>query len=330
MRLAIIGIRGIPANFPGSSGIDTYVENQLAILAKQFYITLFPRSWVKHKKTVYQQIPVPCLHDSYFDTGLYTILATFYALSQNSDIFWYHASGSALFSFIPRLLGKKVILTIHGVDWQRTKWANPIFKNIIRLLEIIAVHSSTEIHVVSQDLINYIASTYHRNVIFSPPQVSVQTTSRYDQLSQWHLVPNQYILYLGRLVPEKRVDWLISAFKKTPHTSDLKLVVAGYIEHTHYCQQLLSQSNPNIIFTDYVSGQHKWQLLNYCRLFVLPSLLEGNSLALQEVVALHKKCLISDITPHRQIIPSSKNITLFKTNSFQDFYQKLTAHLQGI
>jgi glycosyltransferase involved in cell wall biosynthesis len=322
-KIAIMGIRGVPATFPGSGGIDTYVENQLVKLQKKYIVTLFSRSWAKNKPKYYT-VPVFCLNNMYLDTGIYTVLVTFYALFTGADIFWYHAPGSALFSFLPRLLGKKVILTLHGIDWRREKWANPVTKNFIHLLEILAVHSATEIQIVSSTLEEYVNHTYHRPTIFAPPHTIVTKTIQNNLLDQWHLISNNYLLYLGRLVPEKRVDWLINAFQNLlPHNS-FKLVISGLLDQSKYCRQLKTYANSRIIFTDYVSGNTKSQLLNHCRAFILPSIMEGNPLALNEALSIGKTCLASDIPPHLELAKKYPHLILFKTDHISDLTLKLS------
>ncbi|MCL4384667.1 glycosyltransferase family 4 protein [Patescibacteria group bacterium] len=320
-KLAIIGLRGIPAAFPGSSGIDTYVENQLPRLSSNYDVTLYSRSWV-HTSSPYRQIPVPCLRHFYLDTGLYTLLATFYALKNHPDVIWYHAPGSALFSFIPRLLGKNVILTLHGIDWQRSKWSHPFNRRTLKLLERLAIHSAHEIQVVSPDLQTYVAANYHRPSLFVPPEINPPKNISPQFLKRYHLEPHQYLLFLGRLVPEKRVDWLIKAFNLLG-PSTLKLVIAGSLDHSLYCRRLQEACRHNIIFTDYVSGTHKWALLQYCSLFVLPSSLEGNSVALQEALSLHQPALVADLPPHQFLKKSHASLTLFPHSSFTDFCRQL-------
>ena len=111
-----------------------------------------------------------------------------------------------------------------------------------------------------------------------------------------------------------------------------KLVISGLIEKNNYCRDLikLSSKNLNIIFTGYVSGQTKQELLSNCHLFILPSTLEGNSLSLNEALGLKKLCLVSDIPIHQQYQKEFPIIITFKTDSLSDFQNKLEKSVNTI
>lgn len=325
-KIAIIGIRGFPDNFPGSSGIDTYIRQIIPFL-KKYNITIYSRSWVKNKFKNKKNIAIPCLHRKYLDTGIYTILATPIALIHHSDILWYQAPGSCLSIGLAKLFKKTTIVTLHGIDWQRQKWSNPFDRFFLRKLESFAVKNADYCTAVSPEVCQYIKSIYHKKCILTPPSLIIQKKIPSKIIkSKFKLSSDSFLLYLGRFVPEKRVDWLIKAYLSSPSINQkYKLVIAGDLEKNNYCQQLLNLAinNSNIIFTNYVSGQIKQELLSNCHLFILPSDLEGNSLSINEALGLNKNCLISDLKINKSYQQKFENIITFKTHSFSDFKKKL-------
>ncbi|MBU1130149.1 glycosyltransferase family 4 protein [Patescibacteria group bacterium] len=325
-KLAIIGPRGYPANFPGSSGIDAFIEKLSPYISNQTQTSIFVRPWSKSKKNNKTNIiSIPCIKHKYLDTGLYSILVTPIALLKKQQIFWYNAPGSCLTIFLAKIFKKKTILTIHGIEWQRQKWTS-LERFFIKLTEIMAINTANHITAVSSDLQKYIKQKYNITAHLTPPGFSFRKPLPAKLIKQkYHLKKNKYILYLGRLVPEKRVDWLINTFLNLKNSQKHKLIIAANLTNTPYSKSLqkLVKQNPNIIFTNYVSGKLKQELLSNCKLFILPSSLEGNSIALQEALEFQAPCLISNLPVHKQLSKKHSNITLFKNNSTEDFFQKL-------
>ena len=112
---------------------------------------------------------------------------------------------------------------------------------------------------------------------------------------KYGLEAGSYILYVGRISPEKGPLDLVEGYLKA-HT-DKKLVLAGPFAETEYCTTVREKiaGNPNIITTGYVVGDALLELYSNCALFVLPSHTEGLSLSLLEALSLGVKCLVSDI-----------------------------------
>lgn len=324
-KIAIIGLRGYPSAFPGSSGIDTYLEKLLPHLSKKYEIHLYIRSWSKSFSSV-SDIHIHstfCFNNKYFDTGIYSIIAPIKAIFAKHDIYWFHAPSSCVLLFLFKLFHKKTIVTYHGIDWQRKKWSHPINRNTLRLLESSSVNLATITTVVSLELKKYLSKRYHHSSILTLPGFEPKIVS--SQSSQ------SYILYLGRLVPEKRVDWLIKSFINiSSQFRQYKLFISGKIDQkSSYYKKLLSLTNHHsqIVFTDYVDGFKKENLLKNCRLFVLPSELEGYSLSLSEALEYQRLCLVASLPVHRQLSKKFSNIILFKVNSFSDFQKQLNYSL---
>lgn len=78
-----------------------------------------------------------------------------------------HAEGPAFFCWIPKLFGKRVICTIHGLDWDREKWRGSVASKFIRGGEKNAVKYADEIIVLSKDVQKYFLETYGRKECIS-------------------------------------------------------------------------------------------------------------------------------------------------------------------
>lgn len=328
-RFALIGQRGIPADFPGTSGLEFYVQNLAVKLAKENKVVCYVRQWNKiNKSKKFKNVllqPIPSINTKHLDTITYSFISTLHACFSDSKIIWYQAIGSAFWSFLPALFNKKVYTTIHGLDWKREKW-NRLAKAFLKVCERMAVLQSEKLFVVSLELKKYFKNNYGVSVEYLPPNIKAGKKLLPNIiLKKYHLKDNGFILFLGRFVPEKRIDWIVKAFNKFK-TSRLKLVLAGGPSHsekyTNYLHNI-TKTNKNIIFTGYVFGEEKDELLSNCTIFVLPSSTEGSSLSLMEAIKMHKRCLVSDLEVNTELSKIYKSITTFDKNNYQHFYKEM-------
>ena len=218
-------------------------------------------------------------------------------------------------SFLPKLFRKRVIVTVHGLDWQREKWKSGFGVKYIRWGEKMAVRFADEIIVLSRNVQDYFLREYGRTTHFIPNGVAKPEKRIPDQITvQFGLYGGDYILFLGRLVPEKGVHHLIDAFMKT--RTDKRLVIAGGASDTDaYVENLKKQAKADsrILFTGFVQGKLLEELYSNAYLYVLPSDLEGMPLSLLEAMSYDNCCVISDI-PECTEVAEDRGISFLKGN----------------
>jgi glycosyltransferase involved in cell wall biosynthesis len=208
---------------------------------------------------------------------------------------------------------------------------------MLRLGERIAVRVPDRTIVVSEDLGAYVRATYGRTPIFLPNGFELPNPLPADLIAKrYGLEKNGYVLFLGRLVPEKRVDWLLRAFADprigsvAPGGRRFRLVIAGGSSATDgYVDRLWRDGagRSDVLFTGAVWGREKEELLANARLVVLPSSLEGYPIVLLEAKSYGICCLASDIAPHREVIRDGRDGLLFDASRFDDFAAKLRSAL---
>jgi glycosyltransferase involved in cell wall biosynthesis len=231
------------------------------------------------------------------------------------DVIHFHALGPSLFSFIPRILSSaKIISTCQGLDWQRGKWGKSS-SSVIRLGEKMAAKYAHNIIVVSKALQDYFKKTYDLNPVYIPnaPGIYAKSDPDFAFVKSFGLQQNKYLLFLGRLVPEKRPDLLLQAFQQLGQ-SDWKLVLAGGdSDTTEYISELVNLAGDvsNVVFAGELRGSHLAEMVRGAGLFVLPSDLEGLPLAMLEAMREGVPVVASDIPPHKQLVGSDRGI-LFK------------------
>lgn len=239
------------------------------------------------------------------------------------DIVHIHAEGPAFFAWLPKLFGKKVIVTIHGLDWQREKWKSGFGSTFIHQGEKNAVKYADEIIVLSKGVQDYFEKTYGRKTVFIPNGVS-NHIEREPQIikNKFGLGKDEYILFLGRLVPEKGIKYLIEAFKQVD--TEKKLVIAGgSSDSSEFENEMkeLAKEDKRILFTGFVQGQELEELYSNAYVYVLPSDLEGMPLSLLEAMSYGNCCLVSDIPECVDVVEDKALI--FQKSDVNSLYTKL-------
>ena len=238
------------------------------------------------------------------------------------DVVHFHAEGPCAMLWIPKLFGKKCIATIHGLDWQRAKWGGFASK-YIKFGEKVAVKYADEIIVLSESVQKYFLDTYGRKTVFIPNGVNRPVVREAQMIQQkYGLEKDGYILFLGRLVPEKGIQYLIEAFRGVK--TDKKLVIAGGSSDTDaFAQELkaLAEGDERILFTGFVQGQLLEELYSNAYVYCLPSDLEGMPLSLLEAMSYGNCCLTSDIAECAEVVEDKALI--FKKSNIFDLREKV-------
>ena len=256
--------------------------------------------------------------------GLAAVTSSFFAAVKTAfgkfDVVHFHAEGPCAMLWIPKLFGKRCVATVHGLDHQRAKWGK-FASFYIFAGEKCAVKFADEIIVLSENTQKYFEDTYSRKTVFIPNGVSKNALKPAEEITErFGLEKDGYILYLGRLVPEKGIHYLIEAFKEID--TDKKLVIAGGAsDSTEYADELKKSACDNIIFTDFVKGGLLEELYSNAYIYVLPSDLEGMPLSLLEAMSYGNCCVTSDIHECKSVIVEC-GVT-FKKGDVGDLKEKL-------
>jgi glycosyltransferase involved in cell wall biosynthesis len=223
------------------------------------------------------------------------------AAVSKADVVHVHAEGPAAMCWIPKLAGKRVICTIHGLDWARAKWGGFATK-YIKWGEKQAVKHADEIIVLSRGVQEYFKTTYNRDTVFIPNGVSRPEPRSVNEIKKlWGLEKDSYVLFLGRIVPEKGLRYLVEAWKDIK--TNKKLVIAGGSSDTEtFMNELREMSPENVVFTGFQQGMVLEELYSNAYIYCLPSDLEGMPLSLLEAMSYGNCCLVSDIPECAEVV----------------------------
>jgi glycosyltransferase involved in cell wall biosynthesis len=330
MKIAVIGSKGLP---PKEGGIEHHcAEIYPRMVAQGHSVDLFARSFYtgSHDSGQFEYkgvrvFPLPCPNVFGLDVMVSSAMASLLLCGKHYDIVHFHALGPALFSWLPYLTSSaKVIVTCHGLDWQRAKWGK-LAKNSILLGERMAVLCAHEIISVSEALQFYFLKTYGRGSTYVPnaPAIYAKSDDSFTWGKSLGLERGRYIVFLGRLVPEKCPELAIRAFQAL-QPPGWKLVLVGGCTSPSYRAQLLNltNNNPNILFTGEITGGKLAEIVRGAGLSILPSNLEGLPMAMLEAMEEGIPIVASDIPPHRQLLGNNRGV-LFRTGDLSSCIQKL-------
>ncbi len=301
LRIAFIGGRGLVSKY---SGIEAYYEEVgKRLVGMGHHVTAYCRTYFTPPGKTHngmQVVRLPTNRSKHMETVVHTFLSTLHVLTQPCDVVHYHALGPALFSFIPRLAGKKTVVTVQGLDWQRKKWGR-LASAVLQLGERAAVRLPARTMVVSRALQEHYRAGYGVETSYVPNGGVLRERCLPDKIFDWGLEPGKYILFLGRFSPEKGCHLLVDAYEKL--NTDTQLVLAGASSYCDdYSRQLRTHAGERIKILDWVSGEALDELLTNAMMFVLPSDLEGLSLALLDAMGAGVCVLSSDVAENREAV----------------------------
>lgn len=325
MKVFVFGLRGFP---DVQGGVEKHCEQLYTNFDTtdiEFYI--FRRKpYVKNTPT-YKNInfiDLPSTTIKGFEAAFHSFLATIYCLFHKTDIIHVHNIGPSLFIPILRLFGKNVIVTYHSANYEHNKW-NWIVKKILKFSEFVTFSCGLHIIFVNKFMQESIPVKYISKTSYIPNgfNSNIVRSKEDDELHNFGLTPDQYILSVGRITPEKGFDLLIKAFNSIQDKT-IKLCIAGSVEtEQRYYTRLKSMiKNPNnLVFTGFVTGNTLSQLYSHTRLFVLSSRTEGFPLVLLDAMAYGNNILASDIpASHLVDLPSE---CYFDINNTEQFTTKI-------
>ena len=245
---------------------------------------------------------LPSVRSKHLDTMSHSALSTMDALWRGYDIIQYHAIGSAVLSFLPRIVGMKTVVSVRGLDWQRAKW-NSGARAFLRFGEWASARLPTATAVVSKTLQTHYLDEHHRRTVYIPNAVIPGTHKPVDRIRKWDLERNQFFLFAGRISPEKGVDTLLEALRPLPRTK--KLAIAGGTSYSDdYIEQVKALAWDDVVFLGQVDHETMEELYSNCYAFILPSDMEGLSIALLEALSFGTCILATEIPENLEVLGS--------------------------
>jgi glycosyltransferase involved in cell wall biosynthesis len=302
MRIAMIGIKAIPARFGGFETAVDELSRGLVKLGHQ--VVVYNRSGMSsHAGASYEGVELvtlPTVRSKNLSTICHAFLSTLHAMFRKADVVHYFTTGATLFAPLPRLMGKKVVCSVDGTDWQRAKWGR-VARWYLRLSERLAVFFCHGLISDSSEVLDYYRRNYGAASSCIVYGMREHRSNKRDVLERFGLKEKEYVLFVGRLVPENNVHHLLKAFERVK-TSKKLVIVGDDPWERDYIVSLRSTRDPRVIFTGGIYGDGYTQLQQNAYLFVLPDEVGGTHPALVEAMGFGNCVLVNDTPSNLEVI----------------------------
>ena len=326
-KIGILGTRGIPSSY---SGFETSVEETAVRFVKKKYdVTVFCRSShykkrMKNYKGV-KLIYTPSIKTKHLDTITSTFLSFIKSILNRYDVIILYGVGNSIFMPLYRLFSIPVISVIDGADWERKKWGK-FAKFYLKFNRNFAVKFSKFYVVDNKLLADDYSKRFKKSPIYIPYGAKTEINPNISVLKKYSLKEQKYIIFVGRFVKEKGIDFLIKNFEKI--RTKIKLVIVGGNNlDKKYEEKLKSTNDKRIIFPGFIYGKEYESLLKFAYFYVSCSYLEGTSPSLLNAMAINGFALVSDLRENKDILKGTCSV--FKTGDSEDFKEKLDYYLKN-
>ncbi len=323
MKIAILGIRGIPANY---GGFETFAEELAPRLVRAGHdVTVYGRSnTVEYDDKYYKGVRItllPTISHKYLDTVANTFLCSLHSLKERFDVILVCNSANAAFAWIPRLGGTKVAINVDGLEWKRAKW-NILGQWFYKMSEWLATFTANEIVTDARDIEKYYQEKFKAESTFIPygaPTGKVKTT---NALEEFGVEPGKYVLYVSRFEPENNPHRVVRAFEKVK--TDMKLVMVGDAPYSSdFIREVKNTNDPRIVFTGYVFGQGYREFQSNALFYVQGTEVGGTHPALLEGMG-HGNCVLAnDVPEHREVLGDAGYFFNLNGNGEIDLTEKM-------
>ena len=341
-RIAMFGQKHMPSREGGVEVVVTELSTRL--VNRGYEVTCYNRmghhisgrQYKNEKVRKYKGVRtvlVPTINKKGLAATSASIFSSVFSAYGDYDIVHFHAEGNCVLMPFVKMFGKRCIATVHGLDHRRAKWGR-FAKWYILLGEKMMVKYADSIIVLSENVQQYFQDVYGRETVFIPNGVNKPEIVEAKEITEkYGLNKDDYILFLGRIVPDKGIMYLLDAYmeleKEMGGFVGKKLVIAGGSSDTAPYQRELMQKamgHENIIFTDFIQGRVLEELYSNAYIYVLPSDLEGMPLSLLEAMSYGNCCLVSNI-PECKSVVNNRAVTFLHSDT-NELKRKLSGLLK--
>lgn len=301
MKLTILGSRGIPA---GYGGFETLAERLSKGLTERGHeVTVYClKDYVRTRNPLYhgvKRVFLPSVRNRVLEKPFFALLSLIHASFSNCDCVLMLGISVSAFCFIPRIFGKKVVIHVDGLEWQRRKWG-AIAKIYLRFSEKMAFITTDKVITDSRFIVRYFQDRYNKEVSYIPYGADVPDSVPSDSLERYGLRPWEYILQSCRIEPENNVHLVIEAYLRSKMS--LPLVILGDAPPgSKYKEMLLKMAGDKVRFLGFVFGPDYQQIVAHAGIYIHAHEVGGTNPSLLEAMAVGQAPLYLDVPFNREV-----------------------------
>jgi glycosyltransferase involved in cell wall biosynthesis len=321
LKIAILGTRGIPANY---GGFETFAEEcSVGLAARGHDVTVYGRShYISKSLKSYRGVRLvvlPTLAWKYADTVVHTCFSVIHALFRHFDLILICNAANTIYAWLPRIFGVPVVVNVDGIERKRKKW-NWLGRTYYHLCEYLSTVLPNVIVTDAQVIARYYRNRYGAVSEFIPYGAKTDRSEGRETLDKLGLNSGEFFLYVSRFEPENNPLIVVEAFEKV-HTAK-KLVMVGDAPYAaRYIQQVRATRDPRIIFPGALYGKGYWQLQAHAFCYIHATEIGGTHPALIEAMG-QSGLVVANDTPENSETVGSTGI-LYRKNDVEDLAQRL-------
>jgi glycosyltransferase involved in cell wall biosynthesis len=305
MKLAILGTRGIPANY---GGFETFAEElSVRLAARGHDVTVYGRSNnILYKGKEYKGVKLvilPTIGTKHLDTVFHTFLSVVHAIPRRFDVALICNAANAVFAAIPRITGTPVALNVDGIERKRRKWGLA-GRTYYRISEYLATLIPNVIITDAAVIREYYQKRYgvSSTMIAYGAECDRQPTTEIQQ--RLGVPPGNYILYVSRLEPENNAHLVVQAFETV--RTDKPLLIVGDAPYAHdYIASLKSTKDKRVHFPGAIYGVSYRELQSHAYVYIHATEVGGTHPALIEAMGASNCVLVYDTPENREVVGDS-------------------------
>jgi glycosyltransferase involved in cell wall biosynthesis len=302
MKVAILGTRGIPANY---GGFETFAEElSVRLAARGRQVTVYGRSNnVRDVGREYRGVEIiilPTIGTKHLDTVVHTFLSVFHALSKRYDCILMCNAANAVFACVPRIAGTPVALNVDGIERKRKKWGI-VGRTYYRISEFLATVIPSVIVTDAAVIRDYYLKRYGAHSVMIAYGADCRRLETTEVLAKLHVQPRGYILYVSRLEPENNAHLVVEAFRAVQ--TDHALLIVGDAPYAQkYIEQLKSTTDPRVRFPGAIYGTGYRELQSHALVYVHATEVGGTHPALIEAMGAGNCVIVYDTPENREVV----------------------------
>jgi glycosyltransferase involved in cell wall biosynthesis len=296
LKIAILGTRGIPANY---GGFETFAEECAAgLVARGHDVTVYGRSHYIPKAVTSHRgakvVVLPTLRLKYTDTVVHTLLSVLHSLFQHFDLILICNAANSIYAWIPRIIGTPVVVNVDGIERKRRKW-NWLGRIYYRLSEYLSTCFPNAIVTDARVIERYYRERYEAKSVFIPYGARTAKATGRTMLDALGLDAGNYFLYVSRFEPENNPLLVVKAFEKV--RTSRKLVMVGDAPYSaQYIERVRETRDTRILFPGAVYGEGYWELQANALCYIHATEVGGTHPALIEAMG-QGNLIIANDTP---------------------------------
>jgi glycosyltransferase involved in cell wall biosynthesis len=302
MRLAIIGTRGVPANYGGFETFADQFGRRMVERGHQVTIygrtTSVPATITEHAGMRVVRLPAP--RSKYLETVVHTLFSALHLAVRRFDIVYVCNSANVPAVIVLLLARKRVVLNVDGLEWKRAKW-NAIGRTYYRMCAWTAAHLPVEIVTDARVIQKHYSDAYGRKTEYFPYGTDLEPLPDDGTLERLGLRPGEYVLYVSRLEPENNAHVVIDAYSKVE--TDVPLVIVGDAPYaSDYIASLHATEDPRVMFTGAIYGDGYRVLRSHATAYIQATEVGGTHPALIEAMGYGNAIIANDVPEHREVL----------------------------